>query len=213
MSGVAWTRVVLGERFNAVSHIVGAALALAALVAVVWRAATHGDAWSIVACSVYGGSLLLLYTSSSLYHALRGRAKAVFCRLDHSAIYLLIAGTYTPFALVTLRGPRGFWLLGAVWVLAIAGILYQTIAAYPRSWIAVPLYLGTGWLAVLVIVPLAHALPLAALVLVVLGGVFYTLGVPFYAFDKRLSWGHGAFHVCVLAGSLAHFVAVYFYVA
>ena len=202
-----------GERFNAISHIVGAGLAFAGLVAVVWRAATKGDAWSVVACSVYGATLLLLYTSSSLYHALRGRAKAVFCRLDHSAIYLLIAGTYTPFALVTLRGPRGFWLLGSVWGLAIAGILYETIAAHPRPWIAVPLYLATGWLAVLVIGPLARALPLAALVLVVLGGVFYTLGVPFYALDKRLSWGHEAFHVCVLAGSVAHFVAVYRYVA
>ncbi len=202
-----------GERFNAVSHIVGAGLAIAGLVSVVWRAATRGDAWSVVACSVYGATLLLLYTSSSLYHALRGPAKAVFCRLDHSAIYLFIAGTYTPFALVTLRGPRGFWLLGAVWSLAIAGILYETIAAHPRPWIAVPLYLGTGWLAVLVIGPLARALPAPGLVLVVLGGVFYTLGVPFYAFDKRLGWGHGAFHVSVLAGSLAHFAAVYRYVA
>lgn len=203
----------LGERFNAVSHIVGAGLALAGLVAVVWRAAAGGDAWAVVACSVYGATLLLLYTSSSLYHSLRGRAKAVFCRLDHSAIYLLIAGTYTPFALVTLRGARGFWLLGAVWTLAVAGILYEAIARDPRPWIAVPLYLATGWLAVLVIGPLARALPAPALILLVVGGLFYTLGVPFYAFDKRLGWGHGVFHLCVLAGSLAHFVAVYGYVA
>jgi hemolysin III len=202
-----------GERFSAVSHIVGAGLAIVGLVAVVWRAATHGDAWSVVACSVYGATLLLLYASSSLYHTLRGRAKAVFRRLDHSAIYLFIAGTYTPFALVTLRGAQGFWLLGAVWSLALAGILYETIAPHPRPWIAVPLYLGMGWLAVLVIGPLARSLPGPALVLVVLGGVLYTLGVPFYAFDKAIGWGHGAFHLCVLAGSLAHFAAVYRYVA
>ncbi|MFI5182889.1 MAG: hemolysin III family protein [Vicinamibacteria bacterium] len=202
-----------GERFNAVSHIVGAGLALAGVVAVVWRAATRGDARSVVACSIYGASLLLLYTSSSLYHSLRGRAKAVFCRLDHSAIYLLIAGTYTPFALVTLRGPRGAWLLGAVWSLAVAGILYETLAAHPRPWIAVPLYVATGWLAILVIGPLARALPTPALILLVLGGVFYTLGVPFYALDKRLGWGHGAFHLWVLAGSVAHFGVVYRYVA
>jgi hemolysin III len=202
-----------GERFSAISHIVGAGLAVAALMALVWRAAAHGDAWTLVACSIYGTALVLLYTSSSLYHALRGKAKAVFRRLDHSGIHLLIAGTYTPFAVVTLRGPRGFWLLGAVWVLAVAGILYESIASRPRAFIAVPLYLGMGWLALFVIGPLAQALPGPALALVVAGGVFYTLGVPFYALGQRLAWAHGAFHLFVLAGSVAHFAAVYRYVA
>ena len=202
-----------GERFSAITHIVGAGLAVAALVALVWRSATHGDAWTLVACSVYGITLVLLYTSSSLYHSLRGKAKAVFRRLDHSGIHLLIGGTYTPFALVTLRGPRGFWLLGAVWVLAIAGILYESIVTRPRALITVPLYLGMGWLAVFVIDPLARALPGPALALVVAGGVFYTVGVPLYALDKRLGWAHGTFHLFVLAGSAAHFAAVYRYVA
>lgn len=200
------------ERFNAASHLVGAGLALAGLVALVWRASARGDAWSIVACSVYGGTLLLLYTSSSLYHALGGRAKVALRRLDHSAIYLLIAGTYAPFMLVTLRGPRGLSLLGVVSMLALGGILYELVAARRRSWVSVSLYLGMGWLALLAIGPLSRALPMPALVLIFAGGLFYTLGIPFYALDKRLPWGHGVFHLFVLAGSVAHFAAVFGYV-
>ena len=153
----------------------------------------------MAACSVYGATLLLLYISSSLYHTLQGEAKAVLRRLDHSAIHLLIAGTYTPFSLVTLRGPLGFLLLGVVWTLAVAGILYETLAAQRRRVLAVLLYLGMGWLAVLVIGPLARALPAPALGLILAGGLFYTAGIPFFALDKRLRWGHGAFHLCVLA--------------
>lgn len=201
------------ERFNAFSHIVGAGLALAGLVALVWRAASRSDAWSVAACSVYGATLLLLYTSSSLYHALQGPAKAVLRRLDHSAIYLLIAGTYAPFSLVTLRGPRGFWLLGAVCGLAAAGICCEFLTLRHRSLVAVSLYLGSGWLALLAIGPLAHALPGPALALLLGGGVLYTLGVPFYALDRRLGWAHGVFHLFVLAGSLAHFAAVFGYLA
>ncbi len=202
-----------GERFNALSHTVGAGLALAALVALVWRAATRSDAWTVAACAVYGATLLLLYTSSSLYHGLEGRAKGIFRRLDHSAIYLLIAGTYAPFSLVTLRGPRGFWLLGAVSALAAAGIGCEFLVRRHRSVVAVVLYVGSGWLALLAIGPLARALPGPALALLLGGGVLYTLGVPFYALDRRLSWAHGAFHLFVLAGSLAHFTAVFGYVA
>ena len=195
------------------SHLVGTGLALAAFVALVWRAAARGNGWSVFACSVFGATLLLLYASSSLYHMLEGRPKLVLRRLDHSAIPLLIAGTYAPFMLVTLRGPRGFSLLGAVCALAVAGILHELLAVRHQPALAVALYLGMGWLALLVIGPLARALPAPALVLVVVGGLFYTLGVPFYVLDKRLRWGHGAFHVCVLAGSAAHFAAVFGYVA
>jgi len=205
--------VPAAERFNVLSHVVGAVLALAGLVALVWRAATRSDAWSVAACSVYGATLLLLYSSSFLYHGLQGRAKDVLRRLDHSAIYLLIAGTYAPFSLVTLRGPRGFWLLGAVSALAAAGIVCEFLPLRRRSLVAVPLYLASGWLALLAIGPLVRALPAPALALLLGGGVLYTLGVPFYALDQRLRWGHGAFHLFVLAGSLAHFVAVFSYVA
>jgi hemolysin III len=199
--------------FNAVSHAAGAGLVLAGLVALVRRAATHGDGRSITACSVYGASLLLLYTSSSLYHSLHGRAKAAAQRLDHSAIYLLIAGTYTPFTLVTLRGPLGFSLLAAIWALATVGVLCELLARRRRRPVAVSLYVAMGWLGLLVIVPLARALPLVAFVLLLAGGLLYTAGVPFYALDQRLRWAHGAFHVLVLAGSAAHFAAVYGYVA
>lgn len=201
------------ERFNTLSHALGAVLALVGLVALVTRAARRGDAVSIAACAVYGATLLLLYTSSSLYHAVGGRARALLRRLDHSAIHLLIAGSYTPFTLVTLRGPRGFALLCAVWALATLGVLYEILASQRRRRLALPLYLLMGWLALLAIGPLARALPLPALALVVAGGVCYTLGVPFYALDKRLRWAHGAFHLFVLAGSAAHFAAVYGWVA
>lgn len=201
------------ETFNALSHLAGAGLALAALVALVSRAAAHADAATVGACSVYGASLVLLYASSTLYHSLRGRAKSVVQRIDHSAIYLLIAGTYTPFAVVTLRGPRGTGLLAAVWAVATVGILYEVLAARRRRLVSVSLYVGMGWLAVLVIGPLARALPAAGFALLVAGGLLYTAGVPFYALDKRLRWGHGAFHLFVLAGSAAHFAAVFGYVA
>ena len=201
------------ERFNALSHVVGAGLALAGLVALVWRAAAGGDTWSVAACSAYGATLLLLYTSSALYHSHQGRAKDALRRLDHSAIYMLIAGTYAPFSLVTLRGPRGFWLLGGVSALAAAGIFCEFLPLRRRSRVAVPLYLASGWLAVLAIGPLVRALPAPALALVLGGGVLYTLGVPFYALDQRLRWGHGAFHLFVLAGSVAHFAAIFSYVA
>ena len=203
----------IDERFNAVSHSVGAGLALAGLVALVARAATRGDAWSIAACSVYGATLLVLYTSSSLYHSLGGRPKAILAKLDHSAIHLLIAGTYTPFTLVTLRGPRGVSILAAVWALATAGILYEVLVSRRRRLVAVALYVGMGWLALLLIGPLSRALPPPALALVIAGGLLYTLGVPFYALDKRLRFGHGVFHLFVLGGSAAHFAAVYGWVA
>jgi len=203
----------IDEVFNAVSHSVGAAFALAGLVALVVRAATRGDAWSIAACSVYGATLLVLYTSSSLYHSLGGKPKTVFAKLDHSAIHLLIAGTYTPFALVTLRGPRGFSILAAVWALATAGILYEVLVPRRRRLVAVALYVGMGWLALVLIGPLSRALAPPALALLIVGGILYTLGVPFYALDKRLRFGHGVFHLFVLGGSAAHFAAVYGWVA
>ncbi len=201
------------ECFNGASHLLGAGLALAGLVALVVRTAARGDAWAVVACSVYGTTLLLLYACSSLYHLLEGRAKEVFRRLDHGAIYLLIAGSYAPFMLVTLRGRAGFALLGLVSALAVAGIVHEFLPTRRPAAVAVCLYLSMGWLAVLAVAPLARALPAPALGLLVAGGLLYTLGVPFYALDKRLPWGHGAFHLFVLAGSAAHFAVVFRYVA
>jgi hemolysin III len=205
--------VARAERFNGASHLLGAGLALAGLVALVLRTAARGDAWALVACSVYGTTLLLLYSCSSLYHLLEGRAKEVFRRLDHGAIYLLIAGSYAPFMLVTLRGKGSFALLGVVTALGAAGIVHEFLPSRRPAAVAVGLYLGMGWLAMLVVVPLARVLPAPGVALLFAGGLLYTLGVPFYALDKRLAWGHGAFHLFVLAGSAAHFAVVFRYVA
>lgn len=195
------------ERFNSWSHFVGALLALAGLVALVSRALAADDRVKLLSFIVYGGSLVALYVASSLYHALDGRPKAVFRRLDHLAIYVLIAGTYTPFALLTLRDTLGTTLLAAVWGLAGLGFALEFVSR--RRALSVALYLGMGWLALTVLRPLAQALQGHGLAWIVLGGVLYTLGTMFYALGRRHPAAHGVFHVLVLAGSVSHFVAVW----
>jgi hemolysin III len=198
-----------GERFNSITHLVGAALALAGAVALVVAASLHGDARKIVSVSIYGASLLALYTASTLYHSLQGRAKRVFRHLDHTAIYLLIAGSYTPFTLVILRGRLGWGLFAAVWTLAAVGILQEFRKVKGERVLSVVLYVAMGWLAVFAFGPLARAIGGTGLALMVAGGVFYTAGIAFYAFDRRLPVFHGIWHLFVLAGSLAHYVAVF----
>ncbi len=199
------------ERFNSASHFAGALLALAALVALVWRAAGSGDRTRLAGLAIYGSSLLALYTASTLYHAFEGRVKLFLRKLDHLAIYLLIAGTYTPFALLKLRDSLGLTLLVVIWVLAALGIVIEFLPV-TRA-LSVGLYLAMGWLALGVIRPLALALDGAGLAWVLAGGLCYTLGTVFYAFDKRWPAAHGVFHVFVLAGSVSHFVAVWGWVA
>ncbi len=201
-----------GERFNSITHLVGAALALAGLVVLVVFASLKGDPWKIVSFSIYGASLFLLYTLSTLYHSLRGRAKEIFQKLDHVAIYLLIAGTYTPFTLVTLRGAWGWSLFGIIWGLAIVGIIVDTLHKKGSRAIQMVIYLLMGWLIVVAMYPLVQALPTGGLVLLVLGGVLYTSGIIFYALDKRMKHAHGIWHLFVLAGSISHFLAVLYYV-
>jgi hemolysin III len=202
-----------GERFNAISHMVGAILALAGLVALIAVSSLHGGARRIVSVTVYGVSLLLLYTSSTLYHSVRGPAKRVFRHLDHTAIYLLIAGTYTPFSLVALGGPLGWWLFGAVWSLAAFGALQEFRHVKGERILSVVVYVVMGWLAALALGPLMAALGPAGLAWVVAGGLCYTGGLVFYALDSRLPVFHGVWHLFVLAGSLAHYVAILGYVA
>ena len=202
-----------GERFNGISHLTGAALALAGLVVLVVTAARQADAWKIVSFSLYGATLFLLYGFSTLYHSLRGRAKAIFRRLDHLAIYLLIAGTYTPFALVTLRGGWGWSLFGVVWGLAIAGMMLEYLPRRGPRILPVVIYLLMGWLALIALRPLMQALAPAGLVWLVAGGLCYTVGVLFYALDAKLRHAHGVWHLFVLAGSVSHYFAVLFYVA
>ena len=201
-----------GERFNGISHLVGAALALAGSVVLVVFASLQGDPWKIVSFSIYGASLFLLYTLSTLYHSLRGRAKQIFRKLDHVAIYLLIAGTYTPFTLVTLRGSWGWTLFAIIWGLAIAGIIVDSRHKEGSRAILMVIYLLMGWLILVAMYPLAQALPKGGVALLVLGGLFYTSGIIFYALDGRLKHAHGIWHLFVLAGSISHFLAILLYV-
>lgn len=201
-----------GERFNSISHLVGAALALAGLVVLVVFASLQGDWWKLISFSVYGASLFLLYTISTLYHSLRGRAKKVFMKLDHIAIYLLIAGTYTPLTLVTLRGAWGWSLFGIIWGLAVIGIIVDSLHKKGSRAIQMAIYLLMGWLILVAMYPLIQALPKTALVLLVLGGVFYTSGTIFYVLDAKMKHAHGIWHLFVLAGSISHYLAVLLFV-
>lgn len=202
-----------GERFNSITHLIGTALALAGLVVLVVVAARQGDPWKIVSFSLYGVTLCMLYGFSTLYHSLRGRAKTIFRRLDHLAIYLLIAGTYTPFMLITLRGGWGWSLFGVVWGLAIVGMALEYLPRKGPRILSVVIYLGMGWLALIALRPLWQALPLMGLVWLVAGGFLYTIGIIFYGLDTRLRHAHGIWHLFVLAGSASHYFAILYYVA
>lgn len=202
-----------GERFNSISHLIGAVAALAGLVVVVVVAAQQGDPWKIVSFSVYGATLFFLYTVSTLYHSLRGRAKRIFRKLDHYSIYFLIAGTYTPFTLVTLRGAWGWTIFGVIWGLAAVGIALESLPQSGNRLLSLGVYILMGWLVVLALEPLLQALPWAGFVWLLLGGIFYTGGVAFYLFDEKIRHFHGIWHLFVLAGSVSHYVTILFYVA
>ncbi len=201
-----------GERFNSISHLIGAALALVGLVLLVVLAARQGDPWKIVSFSIYGTTLLLLYTFSVLYHSLHGKAKKVFRKFDHFSIYLLIAGTYTPFTLITLRGGYGWSIFGAIWGLAILGIVLDSLPQKGKRVLPVIIYIFMGWFILIALDPLLRTLPLMGFAWLLLGGAFYTIGVVFYALDERVRHFHGIWHLFVLAGSLSHYFTVLFYV-
>jgi len=202
-----------GERFNTATHAVGAALAAGSGVLLVVMVAQGGDPWKIVSCSVYAATLLILYLTSSLYHGIAGTAKAVLRKLDHCAIYLLIAGSYTPFTLVTLRGAWGWSLFGAVWGLALFGIAQEIWYARGARVLSLVVYVSMGWLAIVGIQPLFAALGAAGFGWLAAGGLFYTAGIGFYATDHKVRHGHGIWHLFVVGGSTCHYVAVLRYVA
>jgi hemolysin III len=205
--------MIVGERFNSISHGVGAVLALIGATVLVTLAALLADPWKIVGFSIYGVTLVVLYLASTLYHGLRGQAKVVFQKIDHCSIYLLIAGSYTPFALVSLRGPWGWTLLGVVWSLALLGMAQEIWLAHgPRVWSMV-IYLLMGWLAMVAVVPLWQALTPTGFAWLAAGGACYTLGIVFYATDHKLRHGHGVWHLFVLGGSICHFLTLLLYVA
>ncbi|STR45026.1 PAQR family membrane homeostasis protein TrhA [Iodobacter fluviatilis] len=201
-----------GERFNSWSHLIGAALAISGLIVLLTFAGMTGDPWKIVSVAVYGSTLVLLYVISTLYHSLKGQAKAVFQRLDHCAIYLLIAGSYTPFALVTLRGPLGWTIFGVNWALAIFGIVQENILGKRTRILSLGIYVVMGWLIIFAIKPLMAALPAEGMTWLAAGGVIYTLGIVFYVLDTRIPHGHGIWHLFVLGGSLCQFISILFYV-
>ena len=203
----------LGEEIaHAITHGVGLLLAVVGLVVLVYQAVQQGDPWRVTAVTIYASSLVLLYGASTLYHALpQPRAKRVFQMLDHAAIYLLIAGTYTPLTLVTLRGGWGWTLFGLVWGLALLGVLFELIFGDRYKKLSLACYLSLGWLAVIAIKPLLNTLAPGGLWLIVIGGAFYSLGAIFYAW-RKMPYHHAIWHLFVLGGSAAHFFCVLFYV-
>ncbi len=202
-----------GEKFNSISHLVGAALAIIGTVILLMFAAYRGDPWRIVSFSIYGVMLFMLYLTSTLYHSTRGLAKRVWGKLDHCAIYLLIAGSYTPFALVSLRGVWGWSLFGTVWSLAVIGIMQEIWLAKGRRILSLMIYVLMGWSAAIAIAPLINALSVPGFVCLVAGGLCYTIGIVFYIRDEKIRHGHGIWHLFVLGGSIIHYVTVVLYVA
>ena len=199
-----------GERFNSISHLVGASLALVGGGVLVTISAFEGDAAKIASYSVYAVTLFTLYLASTLYHSFPGRAKLFFRVVDHQAIYLLIAGTYTPIAVVVLKSVGGWWLLGGVWAMAIFGMVLDAVRRTGPRIGSLILYIAMGWLCVLALDSLLVLLPRESFLLLFIGGVFYTTGVVFYVLDSWYPWCHGVWHLFVLAGSISHYFAILF---
>jgi len=202
----------LEERLNIASHAIGLLLSIAALLALVARALTYGDTWQLVSCIVYATSMIALYTASTAYHSSREpRLRSRLRTVDHASIYLLIAGTYTPIALVTLNGPVGWTIFGITWGMAVTGIVLKIFFTGRFRLASTLVYVFMGWLIVFFIKPLVGSLPLAGLLWLLAGGLAYTLGALLYSIG-RLPLNHALFHLFVLLGSVCHFVAIYVYV-
>ena len=200
-----------GEKFNAWSHLVGAVLSLLGAIWLLLLASASGDVWKIVSVAIYGFTLVVLYSASTIYHSVRGPRKTLLQKLDHLSIYLLIAGSYTPFCLVTLRGPWGWSLFGTVWGLALIGMLQEIKPRSEARVLSLVIYAVMGWIVLVAIKPLLAALGYAGFAWLAGGGVLYTVGIYFFANDSRFHW-HGIWHLFVMAGSLLHFVAIWRYV-
>ncbi|MFP6851265.1 MAG: hemolysin III family protein [Pseudomonas sp.] len=201
-----------GERFNAWTHLVGAILACMGAVWLLVLASLDGDLRKIISVAIYGLTLVLLYSISTLYHSVQGRAKVVMRKLDHLSIYLLIAGSYTPFCLVTLYGAWGWTLFGIVWTLAVLGMLQEIKPRSEARVLSIVLYAVMGWIVLVAVKPLLAALGTAGFIWLAGGGVLYTVGIIFFAYDSRFRHWHGIWHLFVMGGSLMHFVAVLRYV-
>jgi hemolysin III len=200
------------ELANGITHGIGLALSVVGLVVLVALSIIRGDAWHIAGCTTFGVTLVLLYTASTLYHSFHApRLNRILKVLDHTAIYLLIAGTYTPFTLVNLRGPWGWVLFALVWSFCLFGIVWKMLHAERFQIVSTLLYVAMGWLVLIAVKPVLAAVPLSGVVWLLAGGLFYTVGVVFYAL-KRVPYNHAIWHVFVMAGSICHYFAVMFYV-
>jgi len=200
------------EIANAVTHGIGMLLSISALILLVVYATINGDSYHIVGCSIFGASLILLYSMSTMYHMVKTpKMKRIFRALDHSSIFLLIAGTYTPFTLVNLHGSWGWTIFGLVWGIAVLGIVLETVTRQRYKKLSLTLYIGMGWLIIIAVKPLLQTVDTGGIILLVGGGLFYSLGVIFYIW-KSLVFNHAIWHLFVLAGSILHFFAVFFYV-
>ncbi|MFO7816622.1 MAG: hemolysin III family protein [Desulfovibrionales bacterium] len=196
------------ELANSLTHGLGFVLSVAGLVVLEVLASAHGDIWHVVSFAVFGTSLVLLYLSSTLYHAFRNpEIKHFFKKMDHSAIFMLIAGTYTPFMLINLRGPWGWTIFGVIWGLALFGIILKFLRIHHLKRLSLVLYLGMGWMCVIALKEMLENVPVSGLYLLLAGGLCYSGGVFFYVW-KRLRYGHALWHLFVLAGSVLHFFSV-----
>ena len=200
------------EKINIISHATGFILSIVAFVLLVMHASLHGDVWQIVSFSIFGASLIILYGASTLYHSakkpvLRNKLNII----DHASIYVLIAGTYTPFTLVTLKGTIGWVIFGISWGLALTGIILKLFFTGKYDLISTIMYVFMGWVIVFAIKPLIHHLPLEGLLWLFAGGISYTIGAILYSINK-IKFNHAIFHMLVLIGSFCHFVSVFFYV-
>ena len=198
------------ERLNSLTHGLGALMSAVGTLVLVLAAARDGDVWKIVSFSIFGASLILLYSASTFYHASRNpKIREIWKMIDHCAIFLLIAGTYTPFLLVNLRGPTGWTLFGVIWGLALAGIILKLVFGHRYKILRVIVYLAMGWLIVFAAGELNTQVSTLGVRLTVIGGLIYTLGVVFYLAD-RLPYNHAIWHLFVVGGSLCHFYAIYY---
>jgi len=205
-------QTLIEEIANSVTHGIGLLLSIAGLVVLVVQANIYGNVWRVACFSIYGSTLVILYAASTLYHSFPlGRTKNIFKIIDHSAIYILIAGSYTPFALISLRGAWGWSLFGVIWALALAGIVFKVFFVERFFVLFTIIYLMMGWLAVIAVRPIINSIPFRGIVWLIAGGLFYSLGVIFHAFPK-LPFNHTIWHLFVLAGSICHYFAILFYV-
>lgn len=203
----------LGEEIaNSVTHGIGLVFSIVAITVLVMLSLMHGNAWHIASCSVYGGSMVMLYGASTMYHGVQvPRLKNILRTVDHSCIYLLIAGTYTPFTLILVRGGWGWTLFGLVWGIALVGLVFKIFFTHRFQIVSLLSYLAMGWLAVIAVRPILERVPSGALLWLAAGGLFYTVGVYFYVKDK-VPFYHTIWHLFVLGGSVCHFFAIVFYI-